>query len=249
MPGILKMNTSANGGPVARDGDSKKRSHDGKMVNGEHPIARKDTPAGAPAVKTPSYKGAGAGANGLSASSAAGPVADKMAQLPPEITRIGPENYHPLSTLIQRVAQETYNDLSEVLMQMREMKPSQPNGNLSNGLGLPNPQDQEINKQKKLLLLRFAMDNRAKFIKLLVLTDWGKRASKDVSQLIDLFAWTNQQSWAQNQIDDKIEQMKLAMNQARQLNPDIRTALEILGTGKAEWIPDVSKPGIERVKC
>ena len=246
MPGLVNMNTSANGGPVARDGDSKKRTHDGKMVNGEHAIARKDAPAGAPAVKTPSYKAASA--NGLSTSGAPVPTADKMAQLPPEITRIGPENYHPLSTLIQRVSQETYNDLSEVLMQMREMKPSQANGNMSNGLGLPNPQDQEINKQKKLLLLRFAMDNRAKFIKLLVLTDWGKRASKDVSQLIDLFAWTNQQSWAQNQIDDKIEQIKLAMNQARQLNPDIRTALEILGTGKAEWIPDVSYTGSGKVR-
>jgi mediator of RNA polymerase II transcription subunit 14 len=120
------------------------------------------------------------------------------------------------------------------------MKSTQVNGNFPNALGMPNPQDQEINKQKKILLLRFAMDNRAKFIKLLVLTEWGKKASVDVSKLIDLFAWTNQQSWAQNQIDDKIEQIKLAMNQARQLNPDIRTALEILGTGKAEWIPDVS---------
>lgn len=234
------MNTSANGGLIAKDVDSKKRSHDGKMVNGERAVARKDSPAGAPAVRTPSFKSGSA--NGMPAAgpaAPAGPTADQMAQLPPEITHIGPENYHPLSTLIQRVSQETYNELSEVLLQMRELKP-QSNGNLPNGLGMPTPQDQEINKQKKILLLRFAMDNRAKFIKLLVLTEWGKKASVDVSKLIDLFAWTNQQSWAQNQIDDKIEQMKLAMNQARQLNPDIRTALEILGTGKAEWIPDVS---------
>ncbi|KAF2444266.1 MED14-domain-containing protein [Karstenula rhodostoma CBS 690.94] len=231
MPGILKMNSSANGGLGARDVESKKRAHDGKMVNGERPLVRKDSPASAPAVKTPSYNGSDA--NG------AIHAANQIAQLPPEIAHVPVEAYHSLSKLIQRISQETYNELSETLVQMRELKAPQINGNIPNGLGLPNPQDVEISKQKKLLLLRFALDNRAKFIKLLVLTEWGRKSSADLSKLIDLFGWATKQRYGQDHISDQIEFMKYVMNDARQLNPDITTALEILGTGKAEWIPDM----------
>jgi mediator of RNA polymerase II transcription subunit 14 len=231
MPGILNMNSSVNGGPGARDLESKKRAHDGNMVNGERTVVRKDSPASAPAVKTPSYNGGDT--NGATPA---------VNQLPPEIAHVPAEAYHSLSKLIQRISQETYNELSETLMQMRELKAPQLNGNLPNGLGLPNPQDAEINKQKKLLLLRFAHDNRAKFIKLLVLTEWGRKASVDLSKLIDLFGWATKQRYGQDHISDQIEFMKYVMNDARQLNPDIKTALEILGTGKAEWIPDVNNP-------
>lgn len=234
MPGILKMNSSANGGLGARDAESKKRPHDAKMLNGERTLARKDSPASAPAVKTPSYNGGDA--NG------AAPVVNHMTQLPPEIAHVPAEAYHPLSKLIQRISQETYNELSETLMQMRELKAPQLNGIFPNGLGMPNPQDAEVSKQKKLLLMRFALDNRAKFIKLLVLTEWGRKASVDLSKLIDLFGWATKQRYGQDHISDQIEFMKYVMNDARQLNPDITTALEILGTGKAEWIPDVSNP-------
>lgn len=234
MPGILNMNNSANGGLGARDADSKKRAHDGKMVNGERTTTSRDSPASAPAVKTPSYDGGDT--NGVAL------TAGHITQLPPEIAHVPSEAYHSLSKLIQRISQETYNELSETLLQMREMKPTQVNGNLPNGLGLPNPQDAEVNKQKKLILLRFAHDNRAKFIKLLVLTEWGRKASADLSKLIDLFGWAREQSYSQDRINEQIEFMKFVMNDARQLNPDIKTALEILGTGKAEWIPDVNKP-------
>ncbi|KAJ4348403.1 mediator complex subunit [Didymosphaeria variabile] len=231
MPGILKMNSSVNGGSGARDVDSKKRAHDGKMVNGERTIVRKDSPASAPAVRTPSYNGGDA--------HGATPAVNQMAQLPPDLAHVPSENYHSLSKLIQRISQETYNELNECLLQMRELKPPQLNGNLPNGLGLPNPQDAETSKNKKLLLLRFAHDNRAKFIKLLVLTEWGRKASVDLSKLIDLFSWARAQSYSQDRINEQIEFMKFVMNDARQLNPDIKTALEILGTGKAGWIPDM----------
>ncbi|KAL5425445.1 hypothetical protein PMIN05_011974 [Paraphaeosphaeria minitans] len=231
MPGILTMNSSANGGLGARDVESKKRAHDGKMVNGERTLARKDSPASAPAVRTPSYKGA--------VTNGATPAVNQMAQLPPEIDHVPAEVYHSLSKLIQRISQETYNELSETLMQMRELKAPQLNGNIPNGASPSNPQDAEISKQKKLLLMRFALDNRAKFIKLLVLTEWGRKSSVDLSKLIDLFTWAVKQRTSQDNISDQIEFMKYVMNDARQLNPDITTALEVLGTGKAEWISDM----------
>lgn len=227
------MNSSANGGPGVRDVDSKKRVHDGKTANGDRTLVRKDSPASAPAVRTPSYNSADA--NGPI------PAVNQMAP-PPEIDHVPDEVYHSLSKIIQRISQETYNELSETLMRMRELKAPQLNGNLANGTSLSTPQDAEISKQKKLLLMRFALDNRAKFIKLLVLTEWGRKASVDLSKLIDLFGWAVKQRTSQDQISDQIEFMKYVMNDARQLNPDITTALQILSTGKAEWIPDVSIP-------
>ncbi|KAJ4290950.1 mediator complex subunit [Kalmusia sp. IMI 367209] len=240
MPGILKMNNSANGSLGAREVESKKRSFDGKMVNGDRNAARQDSPASAPAVGAPS-SGVGV-ANGASSLSAAvsNPIFNQVAEEPPEIERIDSGAYHSLSKLIQRIAQECYNELYETLNQMSELKASQPNGNMTNGLGLPTPQDAELNKQKKLLILRFAHDNRAKFIKLLVLTEWGKKASTEVSQLINLFSWARKQNVVMNELDGQIEMLKMESNVARQSNPDIRTALEILGKKKAEWISDVN---------
>ncbi|PSN62841.1 MED14-domain-containing protein [Corynespora cassiicola Philippines] len=217
MPGRI-MNHGADGATGPRDGDFKKRAYDGKMING---TPRKDTPT----------------ANGASAAPA-------VAQLPPEIQHLASEFYHPLSKLIVRIAQECYNDLTEVLQSMADMPVNpQANGVMANGLGsygMANGGiDPEANKQKKLILMHFAQANRSKFIKLLVLLDWGKRSSVDVSKLIDLFQWMKDQSAQIDAVDVQLETMKVLSNYMREYNPDLRTSLEILGTGKAGWIPDM----------
>lgn len=237
MPGILKMSNSVNGGLGARDVDSKKRSHDGKMVNGERTVVRQDSPAIAPAVNAPG--------NSMNGAIASHPMPNKTARSPPpEIEHIDSSAYHSLSKLISRITQECYNELCETLTQMNELKVPQTNG-MTNGIGLPNAQDAEVNRQKKLMVLKFAHDNRAKFIKLLVLTEWGKKASADISKLIDLFSWTRKQNDISLGLDGVVEVLKRESSIARQSNPDIRTALEILGKKKAEWIPDVWLPFLE----
>ncbi|KAF1843894.1 MED14-domain-containing protein [Cucurbitaria berberidis CBS 394.84] len=201
-----------------RDGESKKRDHEGKRVNGVH--------------DDPSVNGA------------AGPSLEQYSQLPPEIAHISAEAYNPLSTLIVRLSQECYNDLGDALQKMADIPlAQQTNGVLPNGLGphgAANGQENaKANAQKKMLLMKFAQENRAKFIKLLVLTEWGKKAAVDVSKLIDLYTWTKEQDVHMQAADFAIDSIKRHASIAKENNPDITTALEILSTGKASWMPSL----------
>ncbi|KAF2629864.1 MED14-domain-containing protein [Macroventuria anomochaeta] len=224
MPGILMMNHSAT--DSARDGENKKRSFDGKVVNGIE--ARRDT-----AVMNGNM--GKATTNGASTAVPA-PTMDQSSELPPEIAHIGPEAYHPLSKLLARIAQECYNALEEALHKMSGMSlGQQANGAMINGVV---PQDNpEVNKRKKLLLLKFAQENRAKFIKLLVLTEWGQKSALDIGKVIDLYSWAKEQAAHMDFVDEQVNQIKILSAYARENNPDIRTALEVLSTGKASWIP------------
>jgi mediator of RNA polymerase II transcription subunit 14 len=232
MPGILIMNNNSGTAAGPRDGENKKRNHEGKLINGD----RSNAP-GTPIVNGAPLTGSGS-APPVTAPSASSP--EKFAELPPEIAHLSEELYHPLSTLLMRISQETYNDLTDTLTAMAEV-PLMPqmDGGLPNGLGAhgPGQENAEANRRKKLLLMKFAQDNRAKFIKLLVLTEWGKKASKEVAQLIDLFAWAREQNQHMDFVDTQIERIKNYSSVAAEPNPDIRTALEILSTGKAPWMP------------
>jgi mediator of RNA polymerase II transcription subunit 14 len=219
MPGILTMNNASGVATGSTDGDSKKRSFEGKLINGG-----------------PSQSSSSA----LAVSAPLVPTPDQFSELPPELAHIAGDTYHPLSTLLLRVSQETYNGLSETLQTMADMPVAQQmNGAMSNGMGshAVSQENAEVNRRKKLLLMKFAQDNRAKFIKLLVLTEWGKKAAGDVAKMIDLYTWTWQQRGSMDEVDDQIERIKLFSSAAGERNPDITTALEILSTGKAPWMP------------
>jgi mediator of RNA polymerase II transcription subunit 14 len=221
MPGILIMNHS--GLDSARDGDSKKRSFDGKLLNGGHDGGHNDM-----AVELPND----------STSLTMAPALD-YSDGPPEIAHIPPEAYHPLSKLLLRISQECYAGLDETLQAMAQMPLAQhANGLMTNGMG-DNP---EVNRRKKLLLMKFAQESRAKFIKLLVLTEWGKKSAADVSKVIDLYDWAKNQAAYMDYVDEQVNQIKMLSAHARENNPDIRTALEILSTGKASWMPTVRTP-------
>ncbi|KAF1956640.1 MED14-domain-containing protein [Byssothecium circinans] len=210
----------ANGAVGPRDGESKKRTHDGTIVNGARGNSAASTPKPVSAVPTP--------------------VSDKVAQLPPELAHVAASSYHPYSKLLQRINQECFNDLNEVLQRMADIPTTpQTNGALPNGLGAHGGENSEASKQKRSMLLRFAQDNRAKYIKMLVLADWGKKSAADIAKLIDLFAWSREQTFEQDSADAQLEMLKMMSAQARQSNPDIRTALEILTTQKADWLPDL----------
>ena len=237
MPGLLIMNDSgATAASGSRDGENKKRSHDGKLVNGNTP--RRDAVSADAQSAVSTLNGTSMSVSGLST-----PTVHQLAQLPPEIRHIASEFYHPLWKMLVRIAQECYNELSEVVTSMAEMPPDvYPNGSMSNGMGghvNGNLVSSEANKQKKLKLLKFAQEQRGKFIKLLVLTDWGRRSSVDVCKLVDLFQWTKDQQYSIDSVDFQMLNIKMESNRLRQANPDIRTALEVLSTGKAAWIPDV----------
>jgi mediator of RNA polymerase II transcription subunit 14 len=236
MPGLLIMNHSGpNAAAASRDGENKKRNHEGNLINGDRSEARRDTPNGGPS-NNPSTNGAS-----VTVAASTGAALDQFSELPPEIQQVSSDAYHSLSTLLLRISQESYNDLGGVLSKMAgvQLAPAT-NGVLTNGLGAANAHNNaEANKRKKLLLLQFAQDQRAKFIKLLVLTEWGKKASGDISKLIDLFSWASEQARHMDSADIQLERIKVLSNIARENNPDIATALEVLSTGKASWMPSL----------
>ncbi|OAL46066.1 MED14-domain-containing protein [Pyrenochaeta sp. DS3sAY3a] len=211
-------NSGSDAATAAREGDNRKRDYEGKLVNGN---------GASLAVSKPSES-----------------AMDLYSNLPPEIAEVPADAYNPISTLLVRMAQECYNDLTEVLDKMSDIPiAQQTNGSLPNGVSphnAPNaPDNAKASSQKKLLLMKFAQDNRAKFIKLMVLTDWGKRSAADVAKFIDLYAWTREQSIHMEAADFAIDSVKRHASIVGEKNPDITTALEILSTGKASWMPSL----------
>jgi mediator of RNA polymerase II transcription subunit 14 len=233
----------ADGAGGVKDSESKKRSHDGKLVNGERSLTRVDAPTAAPAVNGSTASSSNRTPPTSFSGPSQPPMAVQLAVLPPELKRLAAESYLPLSEMLLRIGQTCYNDLNETLQKMAEMSVGHSsNGSITNGsynTANGGPEAQELNKQKKLTMMRFAQENRAKLIKLLVLLEWGKKDSVDIAKLIDVFTWSRLQNDSMGKAQDQIETLKYWTAHTRQPNPDIRTAIEVLATQKAQWIPNV----------
>ena len=162
-------------------------------------------------------------------------------QLPPEIVHIS-SGYVSLSTLIERLVQETFNDLGNVITDMAEMpaEQRQQNGVFNHSHHQANgiiSGKSEANVQKKLLMLNFTQTWRPKFIKILVLSQWARQV-ESVSRVIDL---KNLEDMERTEYDGAVTAMgelKRGLVALKEPSPDIKTALEVLLLGKASWLPD-----------
>ncbi|KAF2751630.1 MED14-domain-containing protein [Sporormia fimetaria CBS 119925] len=213
-------------------GDSRKRTHDGKLVNGEH-THRADAP--------PTD-----GTNPMSKNGAVvlpSRTADQFTELPPELAQVPTEEYRPMSKLFQRAAQKTFNELTALLNSMAQMEVlQQPNDILTNGTGgSGNAQmdPSETSQQKKKLIIDFAKNTRAKYIKLLVLSGWSKKYAADIAKLIDINQWAVNQLDQLNIVDHQLAVVKFYGHELTDRNSDVQTALEVLSKGKADWVPDM----------
>ena len=162
-------------------------------------------------------------------------------QLPPEIQHIS-SGYVSLSTLVERLAQETFNDLGNVINDMADITVEQPrpNGVLNHVNHLVNGNSaakSDANVQKKLRLLNFTNHWRPKFIKLLVLSQWARQAEA-VSRVIDLKNWQDMQRMEYSGAATAIGELKRLLATVKEPSPDTKTALEVLLLGKASWLPD-----------
>lgn len=155
---------------------------------------------------------------------------DCSRQLPLEITRIT-LGYLPLSSLITRLVQESFNGITEVINEMSELQIPQLNGAVP-----ANPS--QGNVQKKTRLLEFAHDRRAQFIKILVLSQWGRRM-ESIGRVIDIKAWLDAQTRQYDGACSWIGELRRIMAFERTPNPDLRTALEALSLGKIPCLPDL----------
>lgn len=164
--------------------------------------------------------------------------------LPPQIEHIT-TGYIPLSTLIPRLVQETFNGLTDVIDEMSELEasPLSRDAQLNhvtlqlNGAG-PSASSQS-NVQKKLRMLNFAQDRRAQFIKILVLSQWSRQVIA-IGKVIDLTCWLDLQKRLYKDAKWWMGELKRILGPAKTPDPDLKTALEALSLGKASWLPDVS---------
>ncbi|KAL8677920.1 MAG: hypothetical protein Q9186_005702 [Xanthomendoza sp. 1 TL-2023] len=157
-------------------------------------------------------------------------IGDSSRQLPPEILHIA-EGYLPLSNLIARIVQDTFNGMTEVVHRMSELQMSQVNGSAP-------ANHSQANVQKKSSLLNFAQDRRAKFIKILVLSQWSRQA-ESISKVIDLKIWLSNQAKLYDDACNWMGWLKRFMAQERMPNPDLQSALEALSLGKVSRLPDL----------
>ncbi len=164
-------------------------------------------------------------------------------ELPSEVEHIT-FGYQPISTLIGRLAQETFNNLHEVIDALAETPVPVPSylGGVGSHAAV-NGGDSNAAAQRKMRMMKFTQDRRAQFIKLLVLTQWSRQGA-DVSKVIDLRAWLERERAYYDEAWISLGEMKRSLAGAKIPNPDIKTALEALSAGKVSGMPDVCQPSV-----
>lgn len=183
--------------------------------------------------------------NGLLREQLDRPVGDgpsPLKQLPPEIEHIT-EDFHPLSRLFGRASQECYNALNDLLSKLSEVSDA-PQANGVPVAGTSGPAS-DASAQMRTRWLEFAHRQRQRFIKLLVVSQWSRRAP-DVSQLIDIFNWARKQEELFNFAELSFGNVKRGASVARVPQPNISTALEVLRQDRQPELSDLdylpSKP-------
>lgn len=148
------------------------------------------------------------------------------------------DHFLPVATLVSRSAQACWNDLYELVEQLSSVEvPAQP-FEVSRGSSyapLANNQT-KANLDKKDRILNFANDQKANFIKLMVLLQWSQNV-KDVSKTISLNFWLHQQREQYNLACFDLYMLKTEATEWQLPNPDIDTAGQVLALGKVPSLP------------
>lgn len=168
------------------------------------------------------------------------PGASRMNDLPDEIQHIT-QGFVPLGVLVSRLAQTTHNSLQERITALARIQVNGApavNGNAGHSGGLPDDVSPE-NLTKKTQLLNFVQATHARWVKALVITAWSRKA-EPVSKLIDLYNCINIQKNEYEVGLNSLMNVKRDLTFARLLNPDLKTALQVLATGDASWMPDLN---------
>ncbi|POS85131.1 hypothetical protein EPUL_003911 [Erysiphe pulchra] len=161
----------------------------------------------------------------------------KNNDLPPEILHIT-QGYISLKTLIARLAQKTHRDLLKTVIDLAQMPTPTLKAN-SNGTQVITVDDTSTeNLAKKLRILKFVTEAHEAWTKALVITGWSRKA-EDVSKIIDLKVHLDARLQDYVAAIDQMAHDKRGYIHARLPNPDIKTALEVMETGKASWMPEV----------
>lgn len=169
------------------------------------------------------------------------PSASRMNDLPDEIQHIT-QGFVPLGVLVSRLAQTTHNSLQERITALARIQvsgaPPAVNGNAAHSSSLSDDVTPE-NLTKKTELLNFIQATHARWVKALVIAAWSRKA-EPVSKLIDLYNCINVQKNEYEVGLNSLMNVKRDLTFARLQNPDLKTALQVLATGDASWMPDLN---------
>lgn len=168
---------------------------------------------------------------------------NRLDGLPIEIRQLT-QHFQPFHKLIHRSVQQTWNSFSDLIDQLSEINvaPSvtAPNASYAKPQinGAASGDQSHENMEKKDRLLKFQHDQRAMYIKLLVLHDWYKK-SRGIGQAIEISMWIHDQRAHFAQAADFIGNMKRELALWQVPNPDLRTAIEILSRGSISTLSDL----------
>ncbi|KAI8954873.1 mediator complex subunit MED14 [Xylaria longipes] len=227
MPGVVMMDSGAS----HFQSTNHDRNH-GSLTNGtrDSPNARNANGA------NPALNG---NTNNAGGSQSPAPLTSRMNDLPDEIQHIT-QGFVPLSVLLSRLAQQTHNQLGDEIMALAKMPTpsSVTNGSPVNPDASLDDNSPEI-LNKKVRLLNFVQERHGEWVKALVIANWSRKA-EPVSKLIDLMHHINKtRALYQGSLDYMIN-IKRDLTYARIPNPDLRTALHVLSTGQAPWMPELN---------
>ncbi|KAG5929425.1 hypothetical protein E4U42_005892 [Claviceps africana] len=164
---------------------------------------------------------------------------NRMNDLPDEIFHIT-QGFVPLSLLFTRLAQACHNALQDKITELAKVPtPAMVTNGAPSSYSPSGPDDTSAeNLRKKGALLQFAQEWHGKWLKALVIAEWSRR-SHQVSKLIDLKYHIDQQRMVYDAALDNIVNVKRDLTFARMPSPDLKTALQVLSTGSAPWMPDL----------
>ena len=148
--------------------------------------------------------------------------------LPPEIVHVT-QDFRPLSKLFTRMSQECFNNLSDLVTTLSEEQ------DIPQANGIMAPSEAKVGMdasvRRRVRWLQWAHTERRRFIKLLVMLQWSRRA-QDVRRLIDVNLWIRVQQTAIDTAWEQFGLVKRAVSNSIAPEPDIAAALQILCGGQ-----------------
>ncbi|KAI9640665.1 mediator complex subunit [Ciborinia camelliae] len=164
-------------------------------------------------------------------------ILDRIHDLPPEVEHIT-TNFVSLTELLNRLAQSTHNELRRAITDLANMPMPQSaiNGSSSYITKEDDPSNDNVNK--KVGLINFAQSQHATWVKQLVILEWSRKADQ-VSKIIDLNVHLIHKRELYQSSMESAMRMRRDLRNAGIPNPDLKTAVEVLSTGKANWMPDL----------
>ena len=238
MPSILGGARESNGASTGEVQDSRKETRDVIMTSRTQDLPKTN---GTHTPTEPAYTN-GVPPTPPELNSVANATEMLIDQLPPEVAH-WTMGYISMSGLLERLVQETFNGVVDVINDMAEVTIPQSltngSGNyVNNRVGGPQAGDtSQANIQKKARMFDFANSRRAQFIKVLVLSRWARQA-ESLSRAIDLRIWLSQKQEDYNSAVYWMGELKRKLAAVKEPKPDIDTALEVLSLGRASWLPD-----------